>query len=148
MYIDPYNNENYRNCMPMMNMPMYGYYTPEFDDEDLESLYPKFYMRTYPMVKEHCDIIEYRYGAMYSPSKEELDYTCKQICDKYEEYFKDDDDDGDDDVMERQGYGRRRRNEDFIKALLIRDLLGRRRRIRRRRRRRPHLGYNYYGYWY
>ena len=140
MYIDPY--KNCENCVPMMNMPMYGYYIPEFEntDEDLERLYPKFYLRTYPMVKQHCDMIESRYGAMYCPTDEEMDYTCKQICDKYEEYFKDDD------VMQRQGSGRRRRDEEFIRTLLIRELLGKRRRIKRKKR--PYFGYNYYGDWY
>lgn len=142
MYDDPYKNfQNFRNCMPM-----HGDYMPmtEDEDDDLKKLYPIIYTRMYPMVKKYGDIIEYKYGVMYCPTKNEMDRICKQICDKYEEYHKDDDDDyryydddygNDDDMRQRRRRRRRRRsNEDLIRILLLRNLLGRRR--------------HNYGYWY
>jgi hypothetical protein len=138
---NPY--ENFERCMPMMNMPMYGYPMPmlEDDDDDLRKLYPTIYTRMYPIVRHHGDMMESKYGPMYSPTKDEMERICKQICDKYEDYHDDDDDDDDDrnedeDIRQRRRRRRRRSNEDLIRILLIRDLLGRRRRR------------HDYGYWY
>ena len=156
--------EHYGHCMhmmtmPMMNMPMMNMpMEDEDDDEDLKKMYPKIYIRLYPMVRHHCDMMESMHGAMYCPSKEEMDCICKEICDKYEEHHDDDDDDDDDhdhhdhhdhdhdhhecrnvdvdddDMRQRRRRGRRRLTQDLIRILLLRNLLGR----RRRRRRRPH----------
>lgn len=118
--------------MPMMNMPMY-----DEDDEDLKSMYPKIYMRIYPMVKYHCDMMESMYGAMYCPSKEELDCICEEVCDKYEKYYKDDEDHehhedrNDDDEMRQRRRFFRRGIGDLARILFIGNLLGRRRRRRR-----------------
>jgi hypothetical protein len=133
--------------MPMMNMPMHE--VPMLDEEDddndndLKRLYPKIYIRIYPMVKHHCDMMEAMHGTMYCPSKEELDHISEEMCDMYEEHHKDDHDDDDDDCKDddkRQGrrHGRRRAIDDLIRILFIRELHG-----RRRRRRRPHHGYGY-----
>jgi hypothetical protein len=141
MYNNPMMN------MPMMNMPMHECPMPEVEeeDEDLKRLYPKIYIRIYPMVKHHCDMMEAMHGTMYCPSKEELDHISEEMCDMYEEHHKDDHDDDDDDCKDddkRQGrrHGRRRANDDLIRILFIRELHGRR---RRRRRRRPNYGYGY-----
>jgi hypothetical protein len=147
MYDNPCKHcENFEHCMSMMNMPMYGYYMPMVEeDDDLKKLYPRSYTRMYPLVKQHCDMMESKYGTMYCPSKDEMEHICKEICDKYEGHYKDDDDEDDDhrndaeddDMRQRRRRHRRRSNEDLIKILLIRDLLGRRRRRRHN-----------YGYWY
>jgi len=116
---------------PMMNMPM----LEEDDDEnkDLKKMYPKIYMKIHPMVKKHCDMMESMHGAMYCPSKEEMEHICKEICDKYDEHHRDD---GNENNGTRQlGHGGRGITQDLIRILFIRDLLG------RRRRRRPHFGY-------
>lgn len=126
-------------CMPMMCMPMYDE-DDEYDedDKDLKSMYPKIYMKINPMVKHHCNMLESIHGTMYSPSKEEMDHMCKEICDKYEEHHKDEDDRNDNnDMRQILGLGRRGPVEDLIRVLFIRDLLGR----RRRRRRMFHHGY-------
>jgi len=132
--------------MPMMNMPMYEMNMPEVEenDDDLKRMYPKLYIRIYPMVKQHCDMMEASHGAMYCPSKEEMDHICEEICDMHEEHHKDDDDDDDDckddDMRQRRRRGRRRAVNDLVRILFIRDLLGRR---RRHRRRRPKYEYGY-----
>ena len=47
-------------------------------DEDLKCMYPNIYIMIYPMVKYHCDMMESRYGAMYCPSKDDMDNMCKE----------------------------------------------------------------------
>jgi hypothetical protein len=131
--------------MHMMNMPMYEMTMPEHeDDDDLKRLYPKLYTMIYPMVKHHCDMMEAQHGAMYCPSKEEMDHICEQIGDMHEEHHKDehddDDDCKDDDMRQRRRHGRRRAVNDLIRILFLRDLFERR---RRHRRRRPMHGYGY-----
>jgi hypothetical protein len=141
MYNNPMMNMPMTN-MPMMNMPMYEMpmLEDEEEDEDLKRLYPKLYLRIYPMVKHHCDMMEAKHGTMYCPSKEEMDHICEQIGDMHEEHHKDDEDDDCKDDEKRQGrrHGRRRAIDDLIRILFIRELHG-----RRRRRRRPHHGYGY-----
>jgi len=115
-------SENPEQSMPMMNMPVI-----EETDEDLKMLYPKIYIRIYPMVKHHCDMMTSMDGTMYCPSKDEMDHICKEMCDKYEEHYGDDEDEdtlNDDDYM-RQRESRRRRHvvQDLIKILLIMELL-------------------------
>jgi hypothetical protein len=138
------NCENLGLCMSMMNIPMMRMPMPEMpmmnmpvfeeEDGDLKRLYPKIYIRIYPMVKHHCDMMTSMHGIMYCPGKDEMDYICKEICDKYEEHYKDDEDDEDDDdrnddnndMRQRRRRIRRRGIRDLIRILLIRDLLGRR----------------------
>lgn len=125
--------------MPMENMPMMNMPMMKEDDGDLTKMYPKMYIRIYPMVRAHCDMMESMHGAMYCPSMEEMDHICKQVCDKYEKHHEDKDDVydcKDDDMRQRRRQGRRGPLQDLIRILFIRDLLG-----RRRRRRRPHYGY-------
>jgi len=112
--------------MPMMNMPMYD----DDDDEDLRSMYPKIYIRIYPMVKQHCDMLVARYGTMYCPGKDEMDYICNKVCDNYEKYYSDDEDHehrNDDDDMRQGRRFSRGGIGDLSRILLIGDLLGRRR---------------------
>lgn len=126
------------HCMPMMNMPMYENQMPVFEeyDEDLKSMYPKSYIKIYPMVKYHCDMMESRYGTLYCPSKNEMDHICKEICDKYEEDHNDDDeDDRNDDMRQGPRQGRGGLIQDLARILFIRELFG------RRRRRMFHHGY-------
>lgn len=126
--------ENHANNIPMANMPMNNMTLmknqmnmSEDDDKDLKSLYPKIYVKLYPMVKHHCDMMESMHGKMYCPSKDEMDHICKEICDKYEEHHKDDDDDDDNHRNENDVTRRRNSIQDLIRILLITDLLGRRR---------------------
>ena len=132
------NCENLGQCMPMMNMPMYENQMPMFyeDDSDLKNMYPKIYNRIYPMIKQHCEMMVSRYGTMYCPGKDEMDYICNEVCDRYEKYYKDDEDHehhehrNDDDDMRQGRRFSRRGIGDLSRILFIRDLLGRRRRRR------------------
>jgi len=127
------NCENLGQCMPMMDMPMF-----DENDEDLKNMYPKIYIRIYPMVKQHCDMMMSWYGPMYCPSNDEMDHMCKEVCDRYEKYYRDDEDDehhehredsNDDDMRQRPRFSRRGVG-DLARILFIGDLLGRRRRRR------------------
>ena len=112
--------------MPMMNMPMY-----EENDEDLKSMYPKVYIRMYPMVKHHCDKMVAKYGIMYCPSKDEMHHMCKDIADKYKEHHKDDDDDDDCNDEGMRVFGGGGVLQDLARILIIGNLIG---------------GRNFYGY--
>ena len=103
--------------MPMMNMPMC-----EEDDEDLKSMYPKVYIRMYPMVKHHYDLIVAKHGKMYCPSKDEMDNICKDICDKYKKNHKDED--NDDMRQDEYRYFSGGGLGDLVRILLIGNLLG------------------------
>lgn len=148
MYDNPCNHcENLKHCMSMMdmtmnNMPMMKMPMPQVDDNnDLKMLYPEMYIKIYPMVAHHCDMMVAMYGTMYCPSKDEMDHISEQLCDKYEEnhrydYDYEDDDYENDNLMNdndmRQRRRRRRRPNrrntirDLIKILLIGELTGRR----------------------
>ncbi|MBU3180271.1 hypothetical protein [Clostridium psychrophilum] len=114
--------ENFGECMSMANMSMMNMPMGESDDEDLKSMYPKVYIRIYPMVKHHYDMIVAKHGRMYCPSKDKMDNMCKDICDKYKKNHKDEDNDD----MRQYGYrfygggglG------DIVRILLIGNLLG------------------------
>jgi hypothetical protein len=114
-------SENTVQSTPMMNIPVI-----EEEDGDLKMLYPKIYIRIYPTVKHHCDIMTSMYGTMYCPSKDEMDHICKEICDKYEEHYGDDEDDYDNYMRQRESRSRRNGVQNLIKILLIRELLGKR----------------------
>jgi hypothetical protein len=151
MYDNPCNHcENLKHCrsmmdmpmnnMPMMKMPMENMSMPQVDDNnDLKMLYPEMYIKIYPMVAHHCDMMVAMYGTMYCPSKDEMDDISEQLCDKYEENYRYDyeDDDyeydnlmNDNDMRQRRRRRRRpnRRNtvRDLVKILLIGELIGRR----------------------
>jgi hypothetical protein len=128
--------------MPMVNMPMMQMPMSEVDDnKDLKMMYPEIYIKLYPMVSHHCDMMVARYGTMYCPSMDEMDYISEQICDKYEENYRcsyeyDDYDNEYDDLISdndmrqrrrrRRRPGRRNTTRDLIKVLLIGGLIGRR----------------------
>ena len=133
------NHHHHHHCMPMMNMPMYENQMNMcmLDVNYLKKMYPKIYIILFPMVKNHCDKIEAKHGAMYCPGTDEMDRMCTEICDKYEEYYKDEDCDrsDDEDMRQRRRRGRRGPLRNLIRILFIKDLIG------RRRRRRFHHGY-------
>lgn len=119
------DSHNYEKYMPMTNMPML-----EDEDGDLKMLYPEIYIRIYPMVKHHCDMMMSMYGTMYCPSKEDLEHISKEMCENYEKHYRDDEDDDninhdeDDDMRKRRRFRRRRGFQDLIKVMLIKELLG------------------------
>jgi hypothetical protein len=138
--------------MPMMDMSMENMPMMEDADEDLKALYPKIYMKMYPMVKHHCNMLKAKHGTMYCPSREEMEKISEEICDRYDDdsrYSYDNDDDyddlNDDDNMRQRRRRRRRRRrrnvgQDLVKILLINELIGGRGRV-------PGFGYGYgYGY--
>ena len=90
----PMENMHMMN-MAMMNMPMY-----DENDEDLKSMYPKIYIRIYPFVKYHYDMIVSKHGKMYCPTADEMDSMCKDIHDKYKEHYKDEDHEDYDDMRQ------------------------------------------------
>jgi len=121
--------------MPMMNIPMINMPMHEGNDEDLKIMYPKVYIKIYPMVKHHFDMMVAKYGRMYCPSKDEMDHMCKDISDKYKKHHKDDDDDDDCDDGGMREEGSRFSGGgligDLARILIIGNLIG---------------GRNYYGY--
>ena len=130
-----YRSEDYENLgqnMPMKDMPMMMPMYDNEEDEDLKSMYPKIYMIIYPMVKKHCDMMESMYGAMYCPSRDEMDNMCKEVSDNYEKHYSDGDDE---DTRGTFRQDRRGSVHDLAKILFIRDL------HERRRRRMFHHGY-------
>jgi len=160
MYDNPCNHcENLEHCrsmmdmpmnnmpmtdMPMMKMPMENMSMPQVDDNnDLKMLYPEIYVKMYPMVAHHCDMMVAMYGTMYCPSKDEMEHISEQLCDKYEENYRYDYEDedneyeyeydnlmSDNDMRQRRRRRRRpgRRNtlQNLVKVLLIGELIGRR----------------------
>jgi len=124
--------------MPMMNMPMMNMPMEMQDcvdnEGDLIKMYPKIYIKMYPMVKHHCDMMEGKHGKGHCPSKEHMDRMCKEICDKCEEHHRGDeiedfDENEDNDTRQRRLYGRRRGIQDLARILIIGSLIGRRRRF-------------------
>ena len=117
--------------MSMMNMPMCE--DEEESDEDLKSMYPKIYIKLYPMVKHHCDMMVAKYGKKHCPSKEELDCICKEISDKYKEHYRSEEEvegnyrDDDDNMRLRRRYGSGGGIGDIARILIIGNLLGGRR---------------------
>jgi len=118
--------------MPMMNMPM-NMQTGVDNDDDLKKMYPKIYIKIYPMVKHHCDMIEAKHGKGHCPSKDDMDRMCKDICDKCAGHHRGDEIDDydvneDNDTRQRRLYGRRRGIYDLARVLIVGSLIGRRRR--------------------
>ena len=138
---------NYMPYMQMMNVPLQ--YSPmmEMPQEQLESMYPRCYYMIYPEVCHHCDMLNAKYGTMYTPSRMQMEAIVDDIDNKVgadvdAEYQDDDDDDNKRQIGFGHFGGRRRFRRDLISILLLRELL--------RRRRRPHYygGYVYGGYPY
>jgi hypothetical protein len=126
------------------------------EDRDLEKLYPKVYFRVMPLIRHHCDEMEWKHGIMYCPHKDELKKIAEEICERLEDECDDDDDDDhhhhDDEHCDHREYNsedeedtrqiprrRRRPYRDLASVLFLRELYR-----RRRRRRFPYGGY---GYW-
>lgn len=64
----------YYPYMPMWNIPQQYYYPmTDYDDDRLQSMYPRIYNDLYPMVNNYCDMMERKYGPMYTPTREEMD---------------------------------------------------------------------------
>lgn len=136
---------DYRQMSPNMmwyEVPIGNMYDPmieEEDEQDLAMIYPGIYHRIMPMVMYYGDQMEMRYGAMYSPAKEEVEKITDDIYDRlgkdinFDEY----DERGENEEDLRQGPSRRPIARDLISILFLREL---NRRRRRRRRRRPHQG--------
>jgi hypothetical protein len=135
----------YRQMPPDMMWyqgPMGDMYDPmieEEDEQDLAMFYPGLYNMVMPLVMYHGDQMEMRYGAMYSPTRDEVGKVTDDIYDRLETGMNIDEYDGQDEDEEgsRQRPRRRRFLRDLIRILFLRDL---HRRRRRRRRRRPHYG--------
>ncbi len=147
----------YRQIPPYMMWyqgPMGNMYDPmieEEDEEDLAMLYPGLYHRAMPLVRYHGDQMEMTYGAMYSPTREEVGRVTDDIYDRLDKEMNFDEyDEQDENDDEYRGYyrnneeearqrprRRKRSTRDLISVLFLRDL---HRRRRRRRRRRPHHG--------
>ncbi len=142
----------YNSCFVCVPVPLYfkntkqmipiqsnseSKHKPQENDEDLKALYPKIYFRIYPLVKQHCDMMEKEKGQHHCPSKKEVDIACKKIYEKIKPQLDDDDDDKD--CSRQRRYRRRHAVRDIAGILLINELLGR----RRRRYYNNNYGYNY-----
>lgn len=128
----------YRQMPPsMMWYPgaMYDPMIEEEDEQDLAVLYPELYHRVMPWVMYYGDQIEIRYGAMYTPTRDEVERITDDIYDRLEMDMNIDEYD-ENEAEFRQRPRRRRPVRDLIRILHLRDL--HRRRRRRRRRRRPY----------
>ena len=133
------------NC-PMMQpnypvMPMQQMYYPmmAMPEDQLENMYPKTYKIINPVVQNYCDKMEMKNGVMSTPSKEQLDEICENICKDVEADV--------DKVMEAEikdekrqlGFGGRFILRDLATILLLRELI-------RRRRTFGYPGYGFPGY--
>ncbi|MBL4938513.1 hypothetical protein JK636_22675 [Clostridium sp. YIM B02515] len=119
---------------------MYDPMIEEEDEQDLAMLYPGLYHRVMPLVMYYGDQMEMRYGAMYSPTGDEVGKITDNIYDRLKMDINIDEYDEQDENEEdsRQRPRGRRAIRDLIRILFLRDL--HRRRRRRRRRRRPNQG--------
>lgn len=135
----PPNMMWYQGAMENMYDPM----IEEEDEQDLAMLYPELYHRVMPWVMYYGDQIEMRYGAMHTPTRDEVEKITDDIYDRLEMDMNIDeyDENEAEEAESRQRPRRRRSLRDLIRILHLRDL---HRRRRRRRRRRPHYGG--YGY--
>lgn len=125
----------YMDYLRKMNMP--AQYSPmmEMQQEQLESMYPRCYYIINPEVERQCDMMCAKYGTMYTPSRQQLDYMVDEIDNKVgSDVDADYQDSEGEESKERQigfggiGFGGRRRfRRDLISILLLRGLLRRRR---------------------
>lgn len=120
----------YPGAMESMYDPM----IEEEDEQDLAMLYPELYHRAMPLIMYRGDQIEMRYGAMYTPTRDEVERITDDIYDRLEMDMNIDEYD-ESEAEFRQRPRRRRFLRDLIRILFLRDL---HRRRRRRRRRRPY----------
>ncbi len=121
--------------MQMMDVP--AEYSPmiEMPQDQLESMYPKCYYIINPEVNRHCDMFNKIYGAMYNPSRKQLEEIVDEIDNSVGSYVDAEYQERDENDADYRQFGsgsRRRFRRDLISILLLRELL---------RRRRPH----YYG---
>ena len=128
---------DWRPCMHTMGIPSQMYPMMNMPEQQLEMMYPKIYFIIYPVVMQHCDMMDMSHGSMHNPTDEEMEAMTENIAVKVEAdvdaAIKQDGGEG-----ERQfGFGGRRLLRGLVGILLIRELL--------RRRRRPFFGYPYYG---
>lgn len=139
------------NYLQQMNMPQKYAPMMEMPQQQLESMYPRCYFIIYPEVRRHADRFTSQYGAMATPTRQQMDEMVENIDnnvgDNVDQDYREDENEYDyDNYDERQlggfgggfsGFGRRRFRRDLISILLLRELF---------RRRRPHYGYGWYPY--
>ncbi len=115
----------------MQPMGMHNQYNPmvTMPEQELENMYPNVYNIVNPVVESHCDQMDMKYGAMYCPTKEQVEAETEQIVKEVENnVLAAIEKDGA--TAERQlgfGFGGRRLLRDLAGILLIRSLIGRRR---------------------
>lgn len=83
----------YNSCFVCVPVPLYfkntkqmipiqsnseSKHKPQENDEDLKALYPKIYFRIYPLVKQHCDMMEKEKGQHHCPSKKRSRYCLQK----------------------------------------------------------------------
>ena len=113
----------------MQPMGMQNQYNPmvTMPEQELENMYPNVYNIVNPVVENHCYQMDMKYGAMYCPTKEQVEAETEQIV-KEVEHDVQAAVDKDTAAAERQlGFGGRRLLRDLAGILLIRSLIGRRR---------------------
>ena len=124
---------------PMMPMQQMYYPMMTMPEDQLENMYPKTYKIINPVVQNYCDKMEMKNGVMSTPSKEQLDEMCENICKDVEADV--------DKVLEAEikdekkqlGYGGRFILRDLAGILVLRELI-------RRRRAFGYPGYGFPGY--
>lgn len=121
----------------MMYMPAVNP-VQEMQTEDLRMMYPKSYYLIMAHVKHHCDMMENKHGAMYNPTRRELEEIKDDIYNCVDKALDDCDDDDkhnrfayaddciDEEADRRPRYDRRNAVRDLIGVALIGELLGRR----------------------
>ena len=125
----------------MPGMGMQSQYYPTMPQEQMENMYPKTYCIIQPEVECQCDMMQMKYGMMYTPSREQVEATAdeiyKSVCPMVEDAIRSEEKDKE--TKERQmGLFGGRILRDFITVLLLRELISRR----------PNYGYMpyYHGY--
>ena len=139
-HMNPYHMGPQQMGMPSTCMPSQMYPMVTMPEQQLEKMYPRVYYVVYPVVTQHCDMMDSKYGNMYIPEAKEVERMIDDIYVKVETdvtvAVREDSKESDDRQL---GLGGRGLLRGLIGVLLIRDLL--------RRRRRPIFGFPY-GYSY
>lgn len=128
-----YSGDDYTPYMQMMNVPTQYYPMATMPTRELETMYPQMYYHVHPAVQGYCDMMGFRSGMDFSPTREQLDSMVDDIYRNVEGQLPAEEGE----LESRQpfggfgggfgGFGRRRFLRDLIAILLIRELLRRRR---------------------
>ncbi|NLC67770.1 MAG: hypothetical protein GX754_03065 [Clostridiaceae bacterium] len=113
--------------MGMMNMPEYCCHSVmPMPQQQLESMYPRVYTIVFPVVEQHCDMMDMKYGPMHIPTREQLESWTDDVCKKVEADVDKAIAEGGREEERQLGLGGRRLLRNLITILILRELIRRR----------------------